>query len=126
MKKVLTIAGILTTGLSIPSLAYAQEVATTTATQTGLGQVSTFGELVSLMWSYGSNVIIAMAIFFIVLGAGKIIIKKQGILIMPVNFKQLFHQFPCVNADAGRSADRAAIYSNAHNYEFQITNYEFN
>ena len=69
MKKVLTIAGILTTGLSIPSLAYAQEAVTTTATQTGLGQVSTFGELVSLMWSYGSNVIIAMAIFFIVLGA---------------------------------------------------------
>jgi hypothetical protein len=69
MKKTLTIAGILITGLFIPTLTYAQEAVTTTATQTALGEVSNFGELVSLLWAYGSNVIIAMAIFFIVLGA---------------------------------------------------------
>jgi hypothetical protein len=40
-----------------------------TGTTTSLGQVSNFGDLVSLLWSYGSQVIIAMAIFFIVLGA---------------------------------------------------------
>jgi hypothetical protein len=63
MKKILTIAGILTTGLSVPTMVYAQ------ATDTPLGQVSNFGELVSLLWAYGSNVIIALSIFFIVLGA---------------------------------------------------------
>ena len=44
--------------------AYAQE-----ATQTALGEVNNFGELISLLWAYGSNVLIALAIFFIVLGA---------------------------------------------------------
>ena len=51
-------------GLLSPQNAFAQE-----ATQTALGEVSTFGELVSLIWSYGSQVIIALAIFFIILGA---------------------------------------------------------
>ena len=51
-------------GLFNPQIAFAQE-----ATQTALGEVSTFGELVSLIWSYGSQVIIALAIFFIILGA---------------------------------------------------------
>jgi hypothetical protein len=50
--------------LMTPSLAFAQET-----TQTPLGEVSTFGELVSLVWAYGSNVIIALAIFIVVLGA---------------------------------------------------------
>jgi len=50
--------------LSTPGNVYAQET-----TQTALGEVSTFGELVSLLWAYGANVIIALAIFFVVLGA---------------------------------------------------------
>lgn len=50
--------------LLIPTSAYAEN-----GTQTGLGEVSTFGELISLIWAYGSNVIIALALFFIVLGA---------------------------------------------------------
>jgi hypothetical protein len=37
--------------------------------QTELGEVSTFAELISVIWSYGSNVIVALAIFLIVLGA---------------------------------------------------------
>ena len=45
-------------------MAHAQET-----TQTALGEVSNFGEFISLIWSYGSQVIIALAIFFIVLGA---------------------------------------------------------
>ena len=49
-------------GLFSPQLTYAQ-------TQTALGEVSTFGEFISLIWSYGSQVIIALAVFFIVLGA---------------------------------------------------------
>lgn len=53
------LAFILTT---FPSVTYAQ-------TQTGLGEVSNFGELISLVWSYGSQVIIALAVFLIVLGA---------------------------------------------------------
>ena len=36
---------------------------------TELGQVNNFGEYVSLIWAFGSKVIIAFAIFFIVLGA---------------------------------------------------------
>jgi len=64
MKKVKYIIGALAIGLLNPALAYAQEVA-----ETPLGEVSTFGELVSLIWAYGSNVIIALAIFFVVLGA---------------------------------------------------------
>ena len=50
-------------GLLIPSLAHAQ------GTSTPLGEVSNFGELVSLVWAYGSQVIIGLAIFFVVLGA---------------------------------------------------------
>lgn len=49
--------------IGIP-VAYAQG-----ATSTPLGEVSNFGELVSLLWAYGSQVIIALALFFIVLGA---------------------------------------------------------
>ncbi|MBN2306619.1 hypothetical protein JXD20_01425 [Candidatus Peregrinibacteria bacterium] len=37
--------------------------------QTELGQVNNFGEFVSLIWAFGSKAIIALAIFFIVLGA---------------------------------------------------------
>ena len=37
--------------------------------QTELGQVNNFGEYISLLWSFGSRVIVAFAIFFIVLGA---------------------------------------------------------
>ncbi len=36
---------------------------------TALGEVSNFGELVSVIWAYGSQVIIVLAIFFVVLGA---------------------------------------------------------
>lgn len=49
-------------GLFTPALAYAQ------STQTPLGAVSTFGELVSLVWSYGSEVVLGLAVFFVVLG----------------------------------------------------------
>lgn len=38
-------------------------------TDTPLGRVSNFGELVSLIWAYGSNVIIGLAVFMVVLGA---------------------------------------------------------
>lgn len=37
--------------------------------QTELGTVSNFGEFISIIWSFGSRVIVAFAIFFIVLGA---------------------------------------------------------
>ena len=37
--------------------------------KTELGEVSNFGELTSLVWAYGSKVLIVLAIFFIVLGA---------------------------------------------------------
>lgn len=37
--------------------------------QTELGQVSNFGDFISLIWAFGSRAIIAFAIFFIVLGA---------------------------------------------------------
>lgn len=37
--------------------------------QTELGQVNNFGDFISLIWSFGSRVIVAFAIFFIVLGA---------------------------------------------------------
>jgi hypothetical protein len=36
---------------------------------TELGNVNNFGEYISLIWSFGSKVIIAFAVFFIVLGA---------------------------------------------------------
>ncbi|MBU1934931.1 hypothetical protein KKF04_02650, partial [Patescibacteria group bacterium] len=64
MKKLISIIVILTIGLFSPMAAYAQD-----ATQTELGEVSSFGELISLIWAYGSNIIIALAIFFVVLGA---------------------------------------------------------
>lgn len=57
-------AALLTVGLIVPQIAFAQD-----ATETALGQVSTFGEFISLIWSYGSQVIIALAVFFIILGA---------------------------------------------------------
>lgn len=57
------ILGILIAiGLFSPQPAFAQ-------TQTALGEVSTFGEFISLIWSYGSQIVIALAVFFIVLGA---------------------------------------------------------
>jgi glucose uptake protein GlcU len=60
-------------GLMIPILAYAQATsdtaATPVATQTALGEVTTFGDFVSLVWNYGSQVIIALAVLFIVVGA---------------------------------------------------------
>lgn len=34
-----------------------------------MGEVTTFGEFISIIWAYGSRVIVAFAIFFIVLGA---------------------------------------------------------
>ena len=59
------IIGLIIASVSlIPIAAYAQE-----STSTPLGEVSTFGEFISLIWAYGSNVIIAMVIFFVVLGA---------------------------------------------------------
>jgi len=64
MKKLTSIIAILTIGLLSPITTYAQNT-----TQTELGEVSSFGELISLIWAYGSNIIIALAIFFIVLGA---------------------------------------------------------
>ncbi len=36
--------------------------------QTQLGEVTNFGELISLIWAYGVQVLIAFGIFFIVLG----------------------------------------------------------
>jgi len=51
-------------GLLMPTAALAQ-----TTTQTPLGEVSTFGDLVSLAWSFGSQAILALAALFIVLGA---------------------------------------------------------
>jgi len=51
-------------GLLVPASAFAQET-----TQTVLGSVSNFGEFVSLAWNYGAQVLIALAVFFIVLGA---------------------------------------------------------
>lgn len=56
------IRGLTISMASWPAIALAQS-------QTELGEVSTFGDLISLIWAYGSNVIIALAIFFIVLGA---------------------------------------------------------
>src|SRR3989338_7632787 len=50
-------------------IAYGQDVAEPLSTATPLGQVSTFSELVSLLWAYGAQVIIGLAIFFVVLGA---------------------------------------------------------
>ncbi|MFH1012374.1 MAG: hypothetical protein V1760_01365 [Candidatus Peregrinibacteria bacterium] len=55
---------LFTAGLLIPNVAHAQNAQTT-----ALGNVSNFGELVSLIWAYGSQVIMVLAIFFIVLGA---------------------------------------------------------
>jgi len=62
IKKITSVT--LALSLAMPMQAYAQE-----ATQTPLGEVNTFGDLISLIWAYGSNVIIALAIFFVVLGA---------------------------------------------------------
>ncbi len=56
-------------GFLIPMMAYAQATPTPVTTQTALGEVSTFGDFVSLVWNYGSQVIIALAVLFIVVGA---------------------------------------------------------
>ena len=65
MKKIFSaITVLLAVGLLGPQATLAQETV-----QTALGGVSTFGDFVSLAWSYGSQVIIALAAFFIVLGA---------------------------------------------------------
>lgn len=58
------IAALLLIALFLPFSAWAQE-----GTQTALGEVSTFAEFISLIWDYGSRVIIALAVFIIVLGA---------------------------------------------------------
>ena len=55
---------LLIIGLLLPTGAYAQE-----STSTELGEVNNFGELIAIIWSYGSEVLIAMGILFIVLGA---------------------------------------------------------
>ncbi len=55
---------MLAIGLMSPGLAHAQET-----THTALGEVANFGEFISLVWGYGSQVLIAMAVFFIILGA---------------------------------------------------------
>ncbi len=61
---------LLISGLIVPVTALAQETGSAVSqTQTVLGEVSTFGEFISLIWSYGSQVIIALAVFFIILGA---------------------------------------------------------
>lgn len=64
---------LLLIGLLVPLSAFAQTApAATTApatTQTALGEVSNFGEFISLVWSYGSQVLLALAVFFILLGA---------------------------------------------------------
>jgi len=58
------IATLLLVALFLPFSTFAQDT-----TQTVLGEVSTFGEFISLVWNYGSQVIIALAVFLIVLGA---------------------------------------------------------
>jgi len=63
INKIKNISGLLLTVVLLnPNKAFAQ-------TRTPLGEVTNFGELVSLVWSYGSQVIIALAIFFVILGA---------------------------------------------------------
>lgn len=64
MKKLTSIIGLSIIGLLSPSIAYAQN-----SVSTELGEVSNFGELISLIWAYGSNVIIVLAVFFVVLGS---------------------------------------------------------
>jgi len=58
------IGAVTAIGLLSPLVAYAQD-----SNQTALGQADTFGDFISLIWSYGSQVIIALAIFFVILGA---------------------------------------------------------
>lgn len=60
---------IIALTLLSPTLALAQSAVTTNTTQTVLGRVSTFGDYISLIWSFGSQVILALAVFFIILGA---------------------------------------------------------
>lgn len=76
IKKLLAAALII--GLLSPSIALAQIAdgampvtsnGAAAGTQTVLGEVSNFGEFISLIWSYGSQVIISLAVFFIILGA---------------------------------------------------------
>lgn len=59
--------------LAIPGTTLAQNSTVTTSTpattSTILGEVSNFAEFISLVWNFGSQVILALAIFFIILGA---------------------------------------------------------
>jgi len=55
--KLITALGVVIA--AIPQLTHAQ-------TQTELGEVTTFGEFISIIWAYGSRVIVAFAIFVIV------------------------------------------------------------
>lgn len=41
----------------------------TETTQTALGEVSNFGEFISLVWNFGSQALLALAVFFVILGA---------------------------------------------------------
>jgi len=67
--KIKSIIGVFSSlGTLIPQISYAEEVSEMT-TSTPLGEVSTFGELISLVWAYGVQVLIAFGILFIVLGA---------------------------------------------------------
>ena len=66
MKKLLSLIGSAAVlSLAAPALTFAQAA----STDTPLGRVTNFGELVSLVWAYGSQVLIVMAVFFVVLGA---------------------------------------------------------
>ncbi len=56
------IIGLIAYGAFAPS-ALAQD------TSTPLGEVSNFGELVSLVWGFGSQVVLGLAVFLVVLGA---------------------------------------------------------
>lgn len=67
MKKTISkiAGGLMGAAAFTPLTALAQE----TTQSTPLGDVSSFGELVSVVWAYGSQVILALAVFFIILGA---------------------------------------------------------
>lgn len=60
-----------TTALSLflASATYTPQALAQGAVQTALGEVQTFADLISLIWSFGSKVLIGLAVFFIVLGA---------------------------------------------------------
>ncbi len=69
LKRMLSIGAL---SLGPAPFALAQDQAESPAlgpVQTALGEVDNFGELVSLLWSFGSKALIAVAIFFMILGA---------------------------------------------------------